>query len=100
MRPANLARFNSIVLVVVVGMTVGHLLLPFASPHPWLRAAELAAILFILGAMRGHRDRTVRRAAARRPPGTPRAAIVESLVWGLAAVALAAIAFLAVHGRP
>lgn len=91
MKRSTLSRINSTLVVVVGGMALGHLLLPYSPGRgPLVRVAFYLAMA-LLGALRGLRDATVR--------GVPgRARLVRGIGAAIAAVVLAWLAYIVVHG--
>lgn len=81
-------------LVVVGGMAIGHVLLPFKPGAPRLAAPAFYAIMFALGVARGDRDAALRGVAR----GRRRA--VESVVWGVVVLAIALLASHLMHHEP
>lgn len=90
----QLSRFNTTMLVVVGGMVIGHVLLPFRPGAPRLAAPAFYAIMFALGVARGDRDVALRGV----PRGRRRA--VESVAWGVAILAIALLASHVMHHEP
>jgi len=90
----QLSRFNSGMLVIVGGMVIGHVLLPFRPGAPRLSAPAFYAVLFALGMVRGDRD-----AALRGVPRGRRRAVV-GVAWGIAVIAVALLASHLMHHEP
>ena len=91
MKASTLSRINSALVVVVGGMALGHLALPYAPGRgPSARIAFYAAMA-LLGGLRGLRDATIRGVIGR-------ARMVRGVGAALAAVLLAWVAYIVVHG--
>jgi hypothetical protein len=90
----QVSRFNTTMLVVVGGMVIGHVLLPFRPGAPRLAAPAFYAIMFALGVARGDRD------AALRGVAHGRRRVAEGMVWGVVILALALLASHIMHHEP
>ncbi len=91
MKAPTLSRINSALVVVVGGMALGHLVLPYSPGRGAPVRVAFYVAMAVLGAMRGLRDATVRGLGGR-------ARTVRGAGGALAAVALAWIAYIVVHG--
>ena len=91
MKASTLSRINSALVVVVGGMALGHVLLPYSPPREPLVIAGFYGAMALLGAMRGRRDATLRGVVGR-------ARSVRAALGAAAAVVLALVAYIVVHG--
>lgn len=91
MEPTTLSRINSALVVVVGGMTLGHVLLPYCPGRQVVLLSTFYLAMALLGAMRGLRDATV--CGVRGRDRNARAA-----VGAIAAVLLAWVAHFVIHG--
>lgn len=93
MKRLTLSRLTSAILVVAIGMTLGHLVMPYSEGRGVAIQLGFYAAMLAVGALRGARDATV--AGVRGSPRLTRAA-----TWGAGSVALALAGYVAVHGWP
>lgn len=91
MKRSTLSRINSLLVVVVGGMALGHLTLPYSPGRAPLVRVGFYLAMALLGGMRGLRDATVRGVAGR-------ARLVRGAGAAIVAVALAWVAYIVVHG--
>lgn len=93
MKRQTLSRLTSAILVVVIGMALGHLVLPYSPGRGIGIQLGFYAVMVALGALRGARDATVQGIAGR-------ARLERAVGWGVASVGLALAGYVAVHGWP
>ncbi len=93
MKRQTLSRLTSAILVVVVGMTLGHLVMPYSPGRGVGIQIGFYAVMLALGALRGARDATVQGVGGR-------ARLNRAALWGVGSALLALAGYVAVHGWP
>lgn len=91
MDAVRLSRVTTALVVAGVGGVAGHVLWPFAPGAGVARPAAFVTLMLATGALRGWREAVVREA-----PAVGRAAAL----YAVGALALAMLAYVAMHGSP